>query len=473
MEVIRGKVKIPKDYFNRAAKKEYVFWARALVREFLQNSIDAGSSTVRFKFSKDRLSLVVQDDGCGMDKDIILTKLLALGGSHKQEGAVGGFGKAKEILFFAWSSYAIHTKNWLVEGEGPEYSIKTVDYYFNGTRCVIKFYDEQEFNGVLSAALEYLPRNEVKADVYLNGVKVLYALGEKKKVKQFEWGTVYTTPISPNGISIRVNGLEMFKQYSTGSLKNQVIVELRGYSTDVLTSNRDGLNYKYSSQLLEFMGDLSINPLSAILSFDVDVQEVISGNRLQIPESLLLMWNGDNPLTPIGGGMQGAWINKSGFQFSNFSYEFVIRRSKSYNIEKIKQFMEDPIAEPLAKMWASLLLEVVIANQISTRALKPGFVFNEKARGICMDKPEYPTLLINPLSEDLISANNIGQLKEVMEDIAYHEIAHIYNRKHDEIFVILSERIRSNHRKWKRQGFSTRVLNWKKLLNVGGEDGIK
>jgi len=468
VEIIRGKVNIPKDYFNKTAKREYVFWARALIREFLQNSVDAGSSTIKFKFRRSHLSLVVQDDGCGMDKDIILSKLLALGGSHKQQGAVGGFGKAKEILFFAWNSYAIHTKCWLVEGEGSEYSVREVSQYYNGTRCVIYFYNEQEFNAALTAAIEYLPRNEVDADIYLNSSKVSYAFGSKKKVRQFKWGTIYTCDAFSKDVSVRVNGLEMHKRYTTSRLKNQIIAELNGYSTKVLVSNRDTINHKYSCEIQGFLSELAINPISATENFDEDIQEEIGGNRILVPKSLLMLWDTPVSQVPINGGIQGANVNKSVFNFPNFKYEFIVRRSKSFDKEVIKQFMADPISESLAKIWSSLIFEVVVANEIPIYSFRVGFIFNKKVRGLCMGKPELPTILINPLCKDITSSKKLKELKEVLEDVAYHEVAHISNRRHDEIFVMCAERYRLAHRKWRRKVF-VRVFNWKKL--IGGNDG--
>jgi hypothetical protein len=77
------------------------------------------------------------------------------------------------------------------------------------------------------------------------------------------------------------------------------------------------------------------------------------------------------------------------------------------------------------------------------------------------------------LLKRITTSKSITELKEVLEDIAYHETSHIFNRKHDETFVLTSEQYRLEHRKWKGQSFSVRVLNWKKLIETGGEkDGF-
>jgi hypothetical protein len=476
MELIRGRVKIPKDYFNRAAKKEYVFWGRALLREFLQNSTDAGSTEINFRFSRDRLSLVVQDNGCGMDKNVILDKLLALGGTYKQSGAIGGFGKAKEILFFAWKKYAIFTKNWLVEGEGPEYTLKnTGKRYNNGTKCLIRFYTAEEFNIALAAATEYLPRNEIKPNIYINSNRVHYRWKEKKKAREFDWGTVYTYPGNSSEVSIRVSGLEMFKRHIFVGLKKGVIVELKDYSTKVLTSNRDGLNGIYNSQLQSFITDLSANPLSAVMDISKDIREVVKSRaRAKVPESLQIMWHGKEAKNTEPWFTTGVGINKSEFSFENFDYDLFIRRSNNFNIKKIREFMSDPVAEPFAKIWVSILFEIVLANKIPIQSISPGFIFHDGIEGMCQGDKDNPIIYVNPLSKKVLesSGEEIGYLVEVLEDIAYHELAHTQFDRHTEQFVICSENYRSRHRIWKRTKCSPRVFNWNKKLRGGTNESF-
>jgi hypothetical protein len=51
-----------------------------------------------------------------MDRDVITDVFLCLGGSVKEEGAVGGFGQAKIIILFAHQEYEIYSKNSYVNG---------------------------------------------------------------------------------------------------------------------------------------------------------------------------------------------------------------------------------------------------------------------------------------------------------------------------------------------------------------------
>lgn len=454
----RGRVRIPADFFNRTAKREYVFWPRALLREFLQNSVDAGSNTIKFSFNKEKLILGVSDDGCGMTKDTILNKLLVLGGTEKPEGSIGGFGKAKEVLFFAWKYYLIKTGNLIVQGKGPDFIIKKSEKFYPGTQCIIKFYSEHEYSSVLSAAEEYLPRNEITAAVFLNGIRIRYFWGDKTLIKEFDWGNVFTCRSSGDDVSIRVKGVEMYKHNTVTILKNKVVVELKGESYQVLTANRDSLNYTYSKELNDFLNDLSVDPLSTVLNFTNDIQELISGRHmLKIPESLQSLWRGDEGNKIVSVSLQNynlfksqdTHTNKSALRIGGYDYDFIIRRSPSYPEEDIKEFMDDPAASCLANLWTSIIFEVAIANQLPVGIIKVGFMFSNEIEGFCVGSKDCPIILINPISKKMLNADNTQQIIALMEDIAYHELSHITFKRHDERFVNCSEDYRVNHRIWK------------------------
>src|ERR1700675_3686283 len=82
------------DYSNK-------YWAFA--REILQNSIDCGSTEISIRVAEDLSGgtiVPVNNDGEPMSSDVLVNKLLSLGASGKDfKGSVGGFGKAKEILY--------------------------------------------------------------------------------------------------------------------------------------------------------------------------------------------------------------------------------------------------------------------------------------------------------------------------------------------------------------------------------------
>src|SRR5210317_1685107 len=108
-------VEIPSNYFYDMSKKDYSHFESALVREFFQNSYDAGAKNFHINYDHDGNSVTISDDGHGMDKDIILNKLLVMGVSHKEsDDAVGSFGHAKILLYFSWPEWEIRTRNYKV-----------------------------------------------------------------------------------------------------------------------------------------------------------------------------------------------------------------------------------------------------------------------------------------------------------------------------------------------------------------------
>jgi hypothetical protein len=71
-----------------------------LLRECMQNSLDAGATKVTIKTDFDEW-ISIEDDGCGMTKEQLLSTFLTVGGSNKLRNVetVGGFGIAKLAIF--------------------------------------------------------------------------------------------------------------------------------------------------------------------------------------------------------------------------------------------------------------------------------------------------------------------------------------------------------------------------------------
>jgi len=63
--MLNESVVIPSSYFLKMAIIDYSNWQIALVREFLQNSIDAGSTVIDMTFSEEKFTVI--DNGCGMN----------------------------------------------------------------------------------------------------------------------------------------------------------------------------------------------------------------------------------------------------------------------------------------------------------------------------------------------------------------------------------------------------------------------
>src|SRR5436309_3096126 len=81
--------------------------------------------------------------------------------------------------------------------------------------------------------------------------RVQGGLGKGTRKRVFEWGATYTNGAIPNKVVVRINGMPMF--ISDTECKHGIIVELTGKSTDLLTSNRDGLRHPYYAELESFI----------------------------------------------------------------------------------------------------------------------------------------------------------------------------------------------------------------------------
>ena len=129
-------VQIGPEFFQKS-KNDYNDWRWAIIREFVQNGIDApNSSAISIKIERDgeNTRLTVSNNGAPMDEDTLVNKLLALGASGKDGiNTTGGFGKAKEILYFAHLEYEIVTGNLRVKGSGAGYDLEHMNMTWNGT----------------------------------------------------------------------------------------------------------------------------------------------------------------------------------------------------------------------------------------------------------------------------------------------------------------------------------------------------
>lgn len=250
--------------FFRKAFNDYAdpYWA--IIREFLQNSIDCGSDTVRLTCTESggHTTLSVENNGTPMSREILVGKLLCLGGSGKDFAgtSVGGYGKAKEVLYFCHASYEIHSGDLLINGSGAEYEISSTSYV-HGTRSVIVL------NGLVKTKLEKAFKQWVEYGQW-NGTLVWNDQIHKADLRKgsprrdLGFGMVYTNRTHRYRLVVRMHGMPMFVEYT--GLDRCVVVELAGKSSDVMTSNRDGLVNPYARELTSFVTELSVDKRSAL-----------------------------------------------------------------------------------------------------------------------------------------------------------------------------------------------------------------
>ena len=264
-------VQVPHSYF-RKAKSEYADWRWAMIREFIQNSYDALATTIDFQLAvndRDAIELSVDDDGVGMDRDTLENVLLCMGGSKKPEGAIGGFGYAKAILFFAHQRYTIRTQGLMVEGTGGEYRLSMANTAISGTQITVELDDDSDLFDDWRERIEgYVLACYME---YATGRPVTIRLNEEELPQNNDSTYDYylQTPVGAlwynevpddcrSEFIVFVSGLPMFTETFYSRTNQSALIggiELESGSA-VLTANRDGFNAETGDLFAKVVGDL-------------------------------------------------------------------------------------------------------------------------------------------------------------------------------------------------------------------------
>lgn len=277
-----AQVKVPNEFFAKS-KLEYADWRWAFFRELIQNSYDAGASNIDFTISSESDAYVIKcvDNGSGMNRDILENVLLCLGGSKKENNAVGGFGYAKSLLFFAHLGYSIRTQDCCVTGSGGDYQIGAGFKFVRGTQIEVRMAKESsspelDLMNSLYGYAKYLnvPRSLVLS---ANGSKIDaqfldYDCSLETKLGQFSFKE--TADAGSSKVIVSVRGLPMFVQnvYSSGQASFAGLLELSGDTFELLTANRDGLKYGHASDLTQIIQKMTENRASLKLGTPIVVR---------------------------------------------------------------------------------------------------------------------------------------------------------------------------------------------------------
>jgi len=272
--------------FFAKAKNDYGCWQWAIVREFMQNCMDAPrTSSIEVGIEEkvidghDKTVLTVANNGEPMSRDVLVDKLLALGGSAKAAGSVGGFGKAKEILYFCHDSYQIETGTFAVLGRGAEYEIDEIPM-LKGTRSTVVI------DGAVKASLiamfdRFADECYWQGSLTVDGTRLHCKRDVGENVRTYDWGEVFAadmeSPEDDGRLLVRIDGKPMFRR-SIRAAKD-VIVELSQDSVIVLQSSRDSMKYQYQQELNCFIEEIAIDTSSSLRRKDPEVT-VYAGDKL-------------------------------------------------------------------------------------------------------------------------------------------------------------------------------------------------
>jgi len=275
-----SQITISPEFFSKA-RNDYRNWQWALLREFFQNSIDCGSTQVDVTIREAGggcTTVIVANNGSPMTEDILVGKLLALGASGKDfaDGSVGGFGKAKELLYFCWEAFKIHTGRLEVSGAGANYKLRRNAPHLEGTTSTITIPEECGAD-LLQQAKRFISLSNVRCRFTVNDEQVVGKMRRGYYRRDLPFGRVYTNKQASRLLVVRIGGTPMFTQ--TTKYDGCVVVELGGISSDVLMSNRDGLRWQQQAQLDEFLTDLITNKRKALKSKPIEYLRY-RGNRV-------------------------------------------------------------------------------------------------------------------------------------------------------------------------------------------------
>lgn len=266
-------VSVPPSFFIQTAKRDYNAPREAFFREFLQNSVDAGSKNIELSITSqtvdgnEKVYFTCNDDGCGMTEDIIRNKLLVLGATSKDSNAAGGFGVAKILIYFSHPFYKIHTKDNIVKGSGGSYEVQKNNTFVKGCHATVEInpdiFDCRYPSSLIESLIaeirkSYLPN----INISVNGEAVKAKLKKGRQIVDLGDISIHKKKVDYSGnyyAFVRVNGLHMFQVYM-GNRDYELTIELKGYSVDILTSNRDGFRNAWRTKIDNAIDDITNDP---------------------------------------------------------------------------------------------------------------------------------------------------------------------------------------------------------------------
>ena len=437
--------KAPLDYSNPSF---------ALVREFVQNGVDAPKAKV-ISVKIGGGIMIVANDGEPMSEDVLLNVFLALGGTTKGGGQVGGFGKAKELLCFCHDSYKIETGGLSVFGVGASYRV-TKGGHYPGTRTTIK-YNPGVFTNLEDSVRLLASSMNWKGTFMLNGevlptafdAKVRRTIDGLGKVKVVKGGS---------SLVVRAGGVPMF--ISNCPEGTTVILDMVGDTKALLTSNRDGLRYQHSLALADFVKALTTNKRKALHSATTEFFEYgdtaisvsnepaakpvpVSAHYEPVSQAALRVESNVQNVehrhsVPAVASRNEASVMKA--PESGMGFRFCIRNETGMKLDK--SYFPDTFGKRSKRLideWVKALVTVHSALDISG-SFGVGFIFSEECAALYEMRSGTKTYYVSPVSVDRVGAFRTMRSKKLdrydLLAFATHEVLHGQGYSyHDESFA--------------------------------------
>jgi hypothetical protein len=264
-----GRVRFSADFFKKERNQLYSAWRTSFWRELFQNSIDQHATEVRILLLQGNNCVGVRfaDDGPGMTRQVLEDVYFAIGATTKTANEIGGMGRARVLTCFSMKSYQLRSQDYLVIGQSGEYEVNDAPYVRG---CALRIeVDDSTLEDLQAALMTFLSESRIAARIYLNDTLItrrapLNGRAIRDLVRDgVSFAKVYVNKSAEPKVIVRVNGVAMYTVHT--SAKAQVVVELDPTtSRQVLTANRDGMHWKYSNVLEEFVRELAVNTNSSL-----------------------------------------------------------------------------------------------------------------------------------------------------------------------------------------------------------------
>lgn len=450
--------------FFKQERNNYADWRAAIVREFLQNSVDAGATRIDIWIEeiKDKVKISVADNGRGMSLDVLKNVYLVAGNTSKEnEGTVGGFGKARILTCWANDSYSIKSCNYLVTGSGSHYEIQENQDFCKGS-IFETITDPAPWVSITKRVLAGGYKNN--CSVYVNGELFDSYPNRGRFIREISSGLLYVNKTNKfNRLDVRVQGVWMYSINITAPV--HVMLELNpDKAREILTSNRDGMKAEYSQEVASFLQELASESLSALKPRRPRRQLRMPGNGFKaVSENKQISTRGTKEVSVdsfVSGFKTGIGTPEIHEQFSVSTLvkqrhpilenSFFLNEAGNYpSIYKLEdKYRPDNIQEgttrfKLLAIWFKIC-EIAMqkfVNQFGEfdgLSWGVGFILTEpETKAVHLTDNGVHYFLLNPVDLDGKIAYSVNDKENIgtLVAIAAHEISHVASSRHDEIFA--------------------------------------
>lgn len=287
--IIMPQVSIPHQFFIDERKKLYN-WKPDFWRELLQNSVDAGSRHIKIYITDcggGQVRCSVEDDGCGMTRDVLERVYFALGGTTKSGSSIGGFGRARIMTCFGHDRYEIETLTNQVAGCGANYELYDIE---NQPGCIVRVWmsdtNVDEMKNILESYLKTCSFKLQSVYVSINDVPFRDYLDRGRRVRELSFAGIYVNRSGDfeNRVIFRVGGLMMFSRYV--HCDKQVVVEISpDCAREVLSANRNEFTDSAKKEIDSWIDELTVDNHSALRERNKETRRIINGSGSMVMKS--------------------------------------------------------------------------------------------------------------------------------------------------------------------------------------------